>query len=111
MVILIPLTADARAFQIARDERLPEAVDSRSRPGDVALNLGSGRLLVDVTVASPFTTAGHLSTIIAGSAAAAAELAYDGKLAKWHRMIYDYQLNVEELASTFQPLAVTSLGV
>lgn len=105
------LTADAGAFQIAREEKLPEAEGSRSRPGDVALNLGSGRLLVDVTVASPFTAAGHLSTRLAGLPDAAAESAYDGKLAKWHRIIFVLQLNIEDFASTFQPLAVTSLGV
>lgn len=64
-----------------------------------------------MNVVSPFTAAGYLSTRLAGLQAAAAESAYDGQLAKWHRMIFDHQLNVEELASNFRPLAITSLGV
>ena len=76
------LAADPRAFRVAREERLIEAENSLSRPGDVALNLGSGRCLVDVTVASPLRAAGQKFTRIAGDPAAAASMAYDRKVAK-----------------------------
>ena len=52
------LAADPRAFRVAREERLQDAENSQSRPGVVALDLGSGRTLVDVTIASPFEAAG-----------------------------------------------------
>ena len=67
-----------------------------ARPGDVALNLGSDRLLVDITIASPFSTAGHQTTRLAGSPIAAAELAYDRKLKKWRQLLSDHQLDAKD---------------
>ena len=48
------LSADPLAFQVARDERVSDAEGSKARPGYVAPNLGSGRVLVDLTDGSPF---------------------------------------------------------
>ena len=105
----VALDADPRAFRVAREERLPEAEGSLARPGDVALNLGSGRTLVDVTVTNPFAGAGQTSARLAGSPAAAAATAYDNKLSKW-RDLARSQLNAADISSAFQPLAVTALG-
>ena len=85
--------ADPNAFQIAREERLAEAENSKARPGDIALNLGDGRSLVDVTVVSPFSSACQTINRTAGFWAAAAELAYDSKIAKWRRLLKDHQLD------------------
>ena len=103
------LAADPRAFRVAREERLPEAEDSLSRPGDVALNLKSGRCLVDVPVASPFGAAGQKFTRIAGDPTAAASMAYDRKVAKWRLLLQNYVLEADHLDSSFQPFAVTAL--
>ena len=105
------LAADPRAFQVVREERLADAEGSKKRPGDVALNLGDGRSLVDLTVASPFTAACQTNSRIAGSPAAAAISAYDRKLTKWRSLLDSHSLDEEQLASRFQPLAVTALGV
>ena len=105
------LNADPLSFRVAREERLVDAEDSQERPGDVALNLGNGRTLADLTVASPFGTARQTSTRIAGSPAAAASDAYDRKLSKWQRLLADSGLDSRTLVSSFQPLAVTALGV
>ena len=66
------LAADPFAFQVAREERLSDAEGSKARPGDVSLNLGSGRVLVDLTVAIPFAVACQVNTRFAGLPAAAA---------------------------------------
>lgn len=79
--------ADPRSFRVAREERLTDAEDSRARPGDVALDLGDGRCLVDVTVASPFATAGQNFNRISGSPAAAAASAYERKMTKWRNRL------------------------
>ena len=105
------LTADRRSFRVAREERLPETGDSLSRLDDVALDLGSGRCLVDVTVASPFGAAGQRFSRNPGNPAAAASMAYDRKMAKWNALLQTHSLDLEELSSSFQPLAVTLLGV
>ena len=105
------LDADLRAFRVAREERLAEACSSRARPGDVALDLGSGRTLVDVTVKSPFAKAGHTSARFAGSPAAAAATAYDSKINKWRTLLANNHLEDDEVSSSFQPLVVTALGV
>lgn len=47
------LAADHGAFKVARKVGLSDA-HTRARPGDVALDLGSGRTLLDVTVVNPF---------------------------------------------------------
>ena len=103
--------ADPRSFRVAREERLIDAENSSSRPGDVGLDLGSGRCLVDITVASPFSGAGQVSSRLAGSPAAAAENAYDRKMAKWHALLEGNLLDPQDLGTTFQPLAVSALGV
>ena len=66
------LTADSRSFRVEREERLHEAEESQARPGDVALDLGIRRCLVNVTVANPFRPAGQKFTRDAGNPAAAA---------------------------------------
>ena len=104
------LAADPRAFQVAREERLRDVEDSQARPGDVALNLGAGRTLVDITVASPFSVACQASARLAGTPAAAAESAYDRKMSKWHHLLDEHLLDHRDLTSGFQPLAVTALG-
>ena len=103
------LDADPRALRVAREERLSEAGASRLS-GDVALDLGSGRTLVDVTVKSLFAKAGHTSARLAGSPAAAAATAYDSKINKWRTLLANNQLEADEISSSFQPLAVTALG-
>ena len=105
------LNADPLSFQIAREERLIDAEDSCERPGDVALNLGNGRTLADLTVALPFGAARQTSYRLAGSPAAAASDAYDRKISKWQKLLDDHELDGRELVSYFQPLAVTALGV
>ena len=105
------LNADPLSFQIAREERLIDAEDSRERPGDVALNLGNGRTLADLTVASPFGDALQTFYRLAGSPAAAASDVYDRKISKWQRLLDDHVLDGRELVSSFQPLAVTAFGV
>ena len=104
------LTADPRSFRVAREERLYEAEDSQARSVDVALNLGNGRCLVDVTVASPFGAAGQKFTRDAGNPAAAASNAYNRKIAKWQSLLANNYLEQEEIGSSFQPLAATVLG-
>ena len=104
------IVADPQAFRVAREERLSEAEDSKARPGDVALSLGNGRCLADVTVASPFGAAGQKFTRIAGNPAAAASAAYDRKLAKWHSLLQNHVQDGDRVDSSFQPLAVTALG-
>ena len=105
------LNADPLSFQVAREERLADADNSRQRPGDIALNMGDGRTLADLTVASPFGAACQTSSRIAGTPAAAASEAYDRKVLKWKRLLDDHELHDHMLVSTFQPLAVTALGV
>ena len=91
------LNADPLSFQVAREERFVDADDSLERPGDVALNLGDGRTLADLTVASPFGAASQFSTRIARSPAAAASDAYDRKLLKWRRLLEDHELTDHSL--------------
>ena len=105
------LAADPRSFQLEREERLVDAEGSKSRPGDVALNLGNCRTLADLTVASPLVAACQTSARYAGTPAAAATVAYDRKLSKWQYLLDSHQLEAGDLASTFQPLSVTALGV
>ena len=83
-------------------------MQTRVRPGDVALNLGDGRTYVDVTVANPFSVAHLTATRSAGSPAVAAEIAYDRKVAK-----YQTHFNIANgpQTSNFVPLAVTAMGV
>ena len=95
------LAADPRAFQVEREERLADAEGSKSRPGDVALNLGNCRTLADLTVASPFLAACQTSARYAGTLADAATLVYDLKLLKWQGLLDSHQLDAGELASMF----------
>ena len=105
------VAADPQAFQFAREERLADADDSQSRPGDVAMNLGDGRSLADLTVASPFGAARQTASRLAGSPATAATNAYDQKIVGWRRLLNAHQLDEEQLVSKFQPLALTAMGV
>ena len=104
------LAADPRAFRVAREERLQDAEDSQCMPGDVALDLGSGRTLVDLTIASPFAAAGQVSNSIAGFPAAAAATAYDRKINKWRALLGDGELVQKHESVSFQPIALTALG-
>ena len=52
-----------------------------------------------------------IRTRFAGSPAAAAASAYDGKTAKWRALLGNHDLDNGMLVSTFQPIAVTALGV
>ena len=79
------LSADPNTFMVAREERLPDDSETQRRPGDVALNLGNGRSLVDLTVASLFSAARGNALRLAGSPAAAAEVSYDRKTRKSRR--------------------------
>ena len=76
----------------------------------MALDLGEGRVLVDVTITNPFASAGQTNLINAGSPAAAAASAYDRKLTKWRNLFDDQQLSNTINTTQFQPLAVTALG-
>ena len=75
---------------------------TQCRPGDVVLDLGSGRTLVDVTIASPFAAASQVSTSTAGFPAAAAATAYDCKVIKWRALLGDSELG-QEHESIFFP--------
>ena len=99
------LAADPRAFRVAREEGFPDA-GSRVRPGDIALNLGSGRTLLDVTAVNPFSAARSMASRLAGSPAVATETAYDKKVAK-----YSALLERDTPVASFVPLALTALGV
>jgi hypothetical protein len=102
------LTADPRAFQVAREAHVPDSASPQSRPGDVALDLGDGRTYVDVTVVNAYSAAHLTASRSAGSPARAAELAFDRKTAKYAEQF------AEDSGSSlrkFVPLAVTTLGV
>ena len=105
------LAADPNAFQVAREQHLPDDTVSQARPGDVALNLGNGRSFVDLTVANPFASARVANSRSAGSPAAAAASAYDRKLRDWTTILESNCLDLTLSSSTFVPLAVTALGV
>ena len=45
------LAADPHSFQLECEERLVDAEGSKSRPGNVSINLGNCRTLADLTVA------------------------------------------------------------
>ena len=79
------LAADPRAFKVAREVGLP-TVDSRAWAGDVALDLGFGRTLLDVTVVNSFSAARSTASRLAGSPAVAVETAYD-KTAKYSALL------------------------
>jgi hypothetical protein len=100
------LSADPRAFQVAREARVLDAASSQSRPGDVALDLGDGRTYVDVTVVNAYSAAHLTASRSAGSPARAAELAFDRKTVK-----YSDQFEEAGPSRKFVPLAVTALGV
>ena len=103
-IFTLGITADARAFRIAREVALE--TDSQARPGYVALDLGDGRALVDVTVVNPFSAARLTASRRAGSPAFAAEQAYDRKVMKYHEL-----LAAAVHLAAFTPLAVTAFGV
>ena len=98
VLVAAALEADPRAFRVARDERLPEADSSRAWPGDVALDLGSGCTLVDVTVKNPFAKAGHTFARLAGLPAAAAATAYDNEIKKLRTLFANNQLEADEIS-------------
>ena len=56
MVSVIAKTAlavDPRTFKVVHDRRLADAEGFKKRPNDVALYFGDGRVLLNLTVASP----------------------------------------------------------
>lgn len=81
VVAAYALKADPRAFQVEREVGFDDDF-SRARPGDVSLDLGDGRTLLDVTVVNPYTAARIRASRLAGSPAVAAEEAYDKKVKK-----------------------------
>jgi hypothetical protein len=99
-------SADPGALRVEREARAPGAADSRARPGDVALDLGNGRTLVDITVVNPHKAAFPTASRTAGSPAVAAERAFDKKVDKYAKL---FPTGAD--ASEFVPLAVTALGV
>ena len=101
MIAKTALAADPRSFQVALEERLADAEGSLARPGDVAVNLGDGQTLADLTVASPFGTACQISARLAGSPAAAVSNAYDCTLNGWRKLLDDHQLDPTLLVTTF----------
>ena len=70
------LTADIRALRVTHEEGLPDA-GFKIRSGDIALNLRSGRTLLDVTDVNPFSAVRSMASRFAGSQAVAAKTAYD----------------------------------
>ena len=114
MVAIIAKTAihaDPNFFSIAREEHLPDDITTQSRPGDVSLNLGDGRMYADLTVANPFKTARVTASRLAGSPVAAVEMAFDRKLRGWNDILNSNGLDPLLLSSKFIPLSVTSIGV
>ena len=105
------VSADPNASAVAREEHLPDDSETQRRPGDVALNLGDGRSLVDVTVASPFSTACDNASRFAGSPAAAAEAANDRKTREWRALLDSNGMDQGQMVTSFMPLAVSALGV
>jgi hypothetical protein len=104
------LAADPRTFQVVREARLADD-PSQARPGDVALDLGSGRTYVDVTVVNAFSDAHLTASRSADSPALAAERAYDRKVAKYTQQFAPPAGVSDGLRRQFVPLAVTALGV
>ena len=104
------LSADPNSFRVAREEHLPDDSTTNSRPGDVALNLGDGRTYADLTVTNPFAAARANVSIIAGSPASAAALAYDRKVRGWQALLEAAGVTPDLASSKFAPLAVTAIG-
>jgi hypothetical protein len=98
------LAADSRSFRVRKEEHTPDG-DSQKRPGDLGLNLGDGRTLVDVTVVNSFSEARLTAATSAGSPAVAAESAFNKKAAKYASWFQPSGV------TKFVPLAVTTLGV
>ena len=61
------LKADPRAFQVEREVSGIADQTSRERPGDVAMDLGDCRTLLDITVVNPFSAARLRASRSAGS--------------------------------------------
>ena len=105
------LSADPNSFMVAREEHLSDDVETQRRPGDVALNLGNGRTLIDLTVASPFSAACANASRLAGTPAAAAEAAHDRKTREWTALLDSNGLDAVQMVTQFVPLAGTAMGV
>ena len=105
------LSADHNTFMVAPEERLPDDSEMQRRPGDVALNLGNGITLVDLTVASPLSTAYTNDSRFAGTPAAAAEAAHDRKMRDWRALLDTNGVDPSGMVTEFVTLAVTALGV
>ena len=101
------LKAYPRAFQVEREVGFDEDM-SRARPGDVSLDLGYGRTMLDIIVINPFTVARIRASRNAGSPAVAAEEAYDKKVRKYSDLI-DSLTDIPP--PRFVPLAVTATGM
>ena len=96
---------------VAPEERLLDDVETEKASGDVALNLGNGRTLVNLTVASPFSAACANASRLAGTPAAAAEAAHDRKTREWTALLETNGLDSALMVAQFVPLVVTTLGV
>lgn len=105
VVATCALKADPRAFQVEREVGL-DGGSSRARPGDVSLDLGNVRTLLNITVVNLFIAARIRASRITGSPAVAEEEAFDKKVRKYG----DLEQTPED-ASHFVPLAVTAAGV
>ena len=76
------LAADPLSFFVRCEKRLSDVEDSKMRPGDIALNLGNERSLLDATISNPFKVGGQFNFRLAGNPAAAASNAYERKVRK-----------------------------
>ena len=99
------LKADPRAFQMKKEIGFNEDA-SRSRHGDVSMDLADKRTLLDVTVANPYTSARICASRNAGSPAVAAE-AFDRKIRKYSDL---FSSAIDQNRARFVPLAITASG-
>ena len=101
------LKADPRAFQVEREVSGIADQTSRDKPGDVAMDLGYGRTLLDITVVNPFSAARLRASRSAGSPAIAAEEGYDKKVRKYALLL---GADTDPTRCRFVPLSVTAAG-
>ena len=102
------LAADPRAFRVQREVGLSQlgGQSTQARPGDVAVDLGDGRTLLDVTVVNAFSDARTNPARRAGSPAVAAEDAFNRKVVKYEDLFAE-----SGAREKFVPIAVTAHGV
>ena len=101
------LKADPRAFQVEREVSGIADQTSREWPGDVAMDLGDGRTLLDITVVNQFSAARLRASRSAGSPAVAAEEGYDKKVRKYAPLL---GAGAVLTRCRFVPFSVTAAG-